>query len=110
MADPIVAILFGSQWNEVVPLVRMLALASLSLSGACLTYPVLTAVGRVRDTLTASLISVPPSLLAIFIASFFGIEAVAASALFTLPLQAFVALCFVRRQIAFRPAELVRAT
>lgn len=110
MADPIVAILFGSQWVEVVPLVRMLALASLSLFAACLTYPVLVAVGRVRDTLTASLISVPPSLFAIFIASLFGIEAVAAIALITLPLQAVVALCFIRRQIAFQPAELVRAT
>jgi O-antigen/teichoic acid export membrane protein len=110
MADPIVAILFGWQWTEVVPLVRILALASLSLFAACLTYPVLIAVGRVRDTLVLSLISVPPSLLAVFIASFFGIEAVAAVALIALPLQAFVALCFIRRRVGFRPADLVRAT
>jgi O-antigen/teichoic acid export membrane protein len=85
MAEPIVRIWFGTGWIEVVPLVRMLCLASLSLFAACLTYPVLVAVGRVRDTLTSSLISLPPSLLVMFIASFFGVQAVAASAFLSLP-------------------------
>lgn len=109
MSDPIVVILFGAQWTEVVPLVRIIALASLSLFAACLTYPVLVAVGRVRDTLAASLISVPPSFLAMFVASFFGIRAVAASALLTLPLQAFVGLHFIRRQVGFHWTDLIHA-
>jgi O-antigen/teichoic acid export membrane protein len=110
MADPIVRIWFGPGWLDVVPLVRMLCLASLALFAACLTYPVLVAVGRVRDTLTSSLISLPPSLLVIFVASFFGVKAVAASALLTLPFQAAVAIYFIGRQLAFGRAELVRAT
>ncbi len=109
MADPVVRILFGSQWIEVVPLVRMLALASLSLFAACLTYPVLVSVGRVRDTLTASLISVPPSLLVMFTASFFGIQAVAASAFLSLPLQASVAYHFVCRRIGLGITDLAGA-
>lgn len=109
MADPIVRILFGPQWVEAVPLVRMLALASLSLFAACLTYPVLVSIGRVRDTLTASLISVPPSLLVMFAASFFGIQAVAASAFLTLPLQASVSLFFVSRRIGVRVSDLAAA-
>lgn len=109
MADPIVLILFGAQWDEAVPLVRMLAVASLSLFAACLTYPTLVSLGHVRDTLTASLISVPPSFLVMFIASFFGIQAVAASTLLTLPLQAFVALAFVSRRIDLHPRELAGA-
>jgi O-antigen/teichoic acid export membrane protein len=110
MAEPIVRIWFGTGWIVIVPLIRMLCLASLALFAACLTYPVLVAVGRVRDTLTLSLISLPPSLLVIFIASFFGVRAVAASAFLSLPFQAAVAIYFISRQLDFSQAELVRAT
>ena len=110
MAEPIIWIWLGPTWTEIVPLIRMLCVASLSLFAACLTYPVLVAVGRVRDTLISSLISLPPSLLVIFIASFFGVQAVAASALLTLPFQAVVALYFVSRHLAMSPADLFRAT
>ena len=75
-----------------------------------LTYPVLVEVGRIRDTLILSLISLPPSLLIIFIASFYGARAVAASALLSLPFQAIVAFYFVSRQLAISPGDLVRAT
>lgn len=109
MADPIVNMIFGPQWTAAVPLVRLLAFASLSLFAACLTYPVLVSAGRVRDTLTISLISVPPSLVAMFIASFFGIQAVAAAALFALPLQACVALTFVCRRIGAGLSDLAQA-
>jgi hypothetical protein len=89
----------------------MLCLASLSLFAACLTYPVLVAVGRVRDTLVSSLISLAPSLLVICVASFFGVRAVAASALLTLPFQAaVVAIYFIGRHLAIGGADLVRAT
>jgi hypothetical protein len=88
----------------------LLALAWLSLFAASLTYPVLVAVGRVRDTLIASLISLPPSLLAIFVASFFGVEAVAATALLTLPFQAAVAIRLIGRQLSFDWIDLARAT
>jgi O-antigen/teichoic acid export membrane protein len=109
MAEPIVYILLGSRWLETVPLVRILCFASLSLFAACLTYPILVAVGRVRDTLWATLIAVPPSLVIILIASFFGLQVVAASALVTLPFQAAVALYIVSRRLAIRPADLLGA-
>jgi O-antigen/teichoic acid export membrane protein len=110
MAEPIVRLWFGTGWLEVVPLVRMLCLASLSLFAACLTYPMLVAAGRVRDTLTSSLISLPPSLLAVFAASFFGVRAVAASAFLTLPFQAAVAIYFISRRLSFGSTDLIRAT
>ena len=109
MAEPIVRIWFGTGWLEVVPLVRMLCLASLALFAACLTYPVLVTVGRVRDALLSSLISLPPSLLVTFVASVFGVWAVAASAFLTLPFQAAVAIYFISRQLALSWADLVRA-
>jgi O-antigen/teichoic acid export membrane protein len=109
MAEPIVWILLGPGWAETVPLIRMLCLASLSMFAACLTYPVLVVAGRVRDTLVLSLISVPPSLLIIFVASFFGVQAVAASAFLILPFQVLVALYFIRRQLAIDAADLAGA-
>ena len=109
MAEPIVRIWLGAGWLDVVPLVRLLCLASLSHCAASLTYPVLVTVGRVRDTLISSLISLPPSLLAIFAASFFGIEAVAASALITFPFQAAIAIYFIGRQLSFSTSDVVQA-
>jgi O-antigen/teichoic acid export membrane protein len=109
MAHPIILIWLGSTWLEIVPLVQLLCIANLALFAACLTYPVLVAVGHVRDALISSLISLPPSLLLIFAASFISIEAVAASALLTLPLQAFVAIYFVSRHLDIKPEDLLRA-
>jgi O-antigen/teichoic acid export membrane protein len=110
MAQPIISIWLGPTWLEIVPLVRMMCIAYLSLFAACLTYPVLVAVGSVRDALMSSLISLPPSLLIIFVASFFGVEAVAASAMLTLPFQAAVAIYFIGRHLHFGVLDLLRET
>ena len=109
MAHPIILILLGQNWLEIVPLVRFLCVANLALFAACLSYPTLVATGSVRDALTSSLISLPPSLLVILCAAFFGVQAVAASALLTLPFQAAVALYFIGRRLAFEPKHLSRA-
>jgi O-antigen/teichoic acid export membrane protein len=110
MAKPLILIWLGASWLDVVPLVRILCIAYLSLFAACLTYPVLVAAGSVRDAMVSSLISLPPSLLAIFAASFLGVEAVAASALLTLPFQAAVAVYFVGRHLELRASDIVQAT
>ncbi|SFK77124.1 oligosaccharide flippase family protein [Methylocapsa palsarum] len=110
MAEPIVLIWLGPQWIQIVTLVQFICVASLSLFAASLTYPVLVAVGRVRDSLVSSFISLPPSLLMILIASFFSVQAVAFSTLFALPLQAGVAIYFISQRLDIRPAELLRAT
>jgi O-antigen/teichoic acid export membrane protein len=109
MAQPIILIWLGPMWTDIVPLVRMLCIAYLALFAACLTYPVLVAVGSVRDALISSFISLPPSLIVIFIASFFGVEAVAAASLLCLPFQAVVAIYFISRHLAIGPADLFGA-
>ena len=110
MADPIILIWLGETWSEVVPLIRMLCIASLSLFAACLTYPVLVALGFVRDTLSVIVDLASTIAFVIFVASFFGVRAVAACALLALPFQAIVALFFVGRRLAISPADLIRAT
>jgi O-antigen/teichoic acid export membrane protein len=109
MARPIILIWLGENWLEVVPLVRVLCIANLALFGACLSYPVFVAVGSVRDALVSSLISLPPSLLVLLCASFFGVQAVAGAALLTLPFQAAVVIHFIGRHLAIGPGELARA-
>lgn len=108
MARSIILIWLGQNWLEIVPLVRVLCIANLALFAACLSYPVLVAVGRVREALASSLISLPPSLLVILCASFYGVQAVAASALLTLPFQAAVAFYFIGRHLAVGPGDLAR--
>ena len=109
MTQPIILIWLGPAWLEVVPLVRILCIAYLALFAACLTYPVLVAVGSVRDALVSSLISLPPSLAIMFAASFVGVEAVAAAALLCLPFQAAVAIHFISRHLSIGAVELFAA-
>jgi hypothetical protein len=87
----------------------MLCIAYLALFAACLTYPVLVAVGSVRDALLSSLIALPPSLIVVFIAAFFGVEAVAAAALLSLPYQAAIAIYFVSKRLAIGTGDLFAA-
>ena len=109
LADPIVRVVLGPQWTEVASLVRIMAPAMLFLFPAFMTYPVLVAVGRIKDTLTASLISLPPSILLTFVAARYGLEAVAASLYLIAPLQVYVALVFIRRHVPFAWGELAVA-
>jgi O-antigen/teichoic acid export membrane protein len=108
-ARPIIMIWLGESWLDIVPLVRVLCIANMALFAACLSYPVLVAGGKVKDALTSSLISLPPSLLVVLFAAFFGVQAVAASALLTLPFQAAVAIYFIGRHLTIRPTEIIQA-
>jgi O-antigen/teichoic acid export membrane protein len=109
MAYPIVLLWLGPSWTAIVPLVRILCLASLSWFSACLVYPILVAVGRVRDTVVLSMISVPPALVVILAASFFGLHAVAAAIFLIMPIQGVVSISFVCRRLAVAPIDLLRA-
>jgi O-antigen/teichoic acid export membrane protein len=106
MANPIVMLLLGPQWPEVGALVRIMALASLCLFAAFLTFPLLVSLGHIRDTLTMSLVSIPPSLIIITVASFWGLSAAAASSFVVYPLQVLVALHFLRKRVPFTIGEL----
>lgn len=110
LADPVVRVLLGSQWGAVPPLVRLISIGTMALAPAFLTYPVLVASGRIRDTVYISLISVPPSiLLVIFAAKTYGLLGVAASLLVIAPLQMLVSLLFIRRAIGLTFGELASA-
>ena len=106
MAPSIILIWLGPNWLEIVPLVRLLCLARMALFAACLNSPIFVAIGRMRDIPVTSFIALPPSLLVMAGAAFFGVEAVAASALLTLPFQALVAISVIMRRLCIGSQEL----
>ena len=110
LADPAVRLLLGPQWTATVPLVRMIALASMALAPACMTYPLLIATGRYRDTLVQSLVSLPPTALVVAIASYSGPHVLAASIFVVAPLQMGIALWFIRRAIGLTWRDLALAS
>jgi O-antigen/teichoic acid export membrane protein len=99
LAHPVVLVLLGGQWLSVVPLVQVVALASLFSFAAELNYPVLVSLGAMRDLLLRALIAWPLSALVIAGASTFGLMAAALSFFVIVPFQACVSLYFVRRHV-----------
>jgi O-antigen/teichoic acid export membrane protein len=114
LAQPVVLVLLGHQWLAVVPLLQVIALATLAWFPVALTSPVLLAAGAPQDRVLADLVgrSVAAVILcvaAFFGVAYFGIMAMAASQLISLPFQMVVALWFVRRHVAFRWREVPAA-
>jgi lipopolysaccharide exporter len=106
LAHPVVLLVLGQQWLGVIPLVQVLAIAGLAWFPVLLTSPVLLAVGANRDRVMADLIGRSVSAAILCSSAWFGIMAMAASKLLTLPYQMVLSLCFVRRHIAFRWREV----
>lgn len=99
LADPLVHMLLGNQWAGSVPLVRIMAIASLFSFSAELNYPLLMAKGAMRDIFLRSVIIWPISAIVITCAAIFGVQAAALAWLVTLPFQAYVSIWFVQRHV-----------
>jgi O-antigen/teichoic acid export membrane protein len=106
LAHPIVILVLGTQWLGVVPLVQIMALASVFNFTAHLNLPVLIAKGAMREGLIRSIVAWPISALIITGASLFGLKAAALAWFLTAPLQSFVSLYFVRRHVAVSWMEI----
>jgi O-antigen/teichoic acid export membrane protein len=109
LAHPTVMVLMGQQWTEIIPLVRIMSVACLFWFPVILTQPILVAIGAQHDNLIAKFISISVCAIVLCGASFFGIEAMAASQFFTIPFQMIVSLFFVRRHVPFGWGEVVGA-
>lgn len=109
VAHPVVIIILGSQWTESVPLVRLIALATLFSFPGWLTFPMLVAIGQMRDLFLCSIIALAIAATFIYAASQFGLIAVCLVLFITIPLQNFLAIWFVRIHVPFRWAEFGKA-
>ncbi len=111
LGQPVVLVLLGQQWLAVIPLLQVIAIGALAWFPVVLTSPVLLALGQVRDRMLADLIGRSGAAVvlcssAVFGIAHFGVMAMAASQLVSLPFQMVVALWSVRRHVAFRWREV----
>ena len=109
LAHPIVTFLYGDQWLEIVPLVRIAAIAAFFSFSYALNYCVLLAVGAIRDAFLRSLVIWPVCAILLLMAAPFGLRGMVLSLLLTVPFQALVSLFFVRRHISMTWTEFVLA-
>lgn len=109
IADPIVHIVLGEGWDNVVPLARLLALASVFFFPVVLTYPLLIALNANGSAFAFNMISRSSAAVILCGASFFGLTAIAASQFISLPLQMVLCFVFVRRYVPFKWRDLYAA-
>jgi O-antigen/teichoic acid export membrane protein len=110
LAYPVVDIVLGHQWSEAAPLVQVVAIALLFSFSFELNYPVMVAMGAIRELFIRALIVFPLSGVILSVAVIFGgLHAAAWCMLFTVPFQAYVALSFVRRRMGLKRREIAAA-
>jgi O-antigen/teichoic acid export membrane protein len=109
MAEPIVLLLYGSQWRDAIPIVRIFAVALMLNFPTALNYPIQVAVGAIRDTVPLAFAQTAVSLVALTFAAHYGIRAVALSTFITVPLNVGLSVLVVRAHVPFRWSELAGA-
>lgn len=109
LADPIVRFALGGNWDDVVPIARLMTLASVFWFPVVLTSPLLIALGANRSAFIFNLFSRAVSAVILGTASFFGLMAIALSQFVSLPFQTIVALLFVRHYVKFSWRDLWNA-
>jgi O-antigen/teichoic acid export membrane protein len=110
LAGPIVAVLLGGQWRDVVPLVEILAVALLFSFPASLHYPTLVAAGSLRYMPPVVVLQSVLSLGILYVAAQRGLHAAALGMLLIVPLNSLISLLLVRFVIDFRWVEVAAAT
>jgi lipopolysaccharide exporter len=107
LAYPAVWFILGPRWLEDgVPLLQLMAIAGLAWFPVYMASPVLLALGANRDRVLVDLIGRSVAAIALCGAAFFGILAMAASKLLTMPFHMVLAFWFIRRHVPFRWSEL----
>jgi O-antigen/teichoic acid export membrane protein len=109
LAGPVVAVLLGRQWQEVVPLVEILAVALLFSFPATLHYPVMVATGSIRYMPPVVVVQSVVSLGILIVAAQHGLRAAAFSMLLIVPINSLLSLLLVRFVVGFRWIDLAYA-
>jgi O-antigen/teichoic acid export membrane protein len=109
LADPIVTLLLGSRWQEVIPVMRIFAVALLFNFSTSLNYAIQVAAGGVRHTVTVAFGQMVVSLAIMSFAASYSLRALAISTLLTMPLNVCLAVWLVHSLVPFRLLELVGA-
>jgi O-antigen/teichoic acid export membrane protein len=109
LADPIVRILLGVQWQGVVPVLQILAAALLFSFPIPLHYPMLVALGAIRIVPVTILAQAVVTIGLLAVAASYGLEAVALSSFVFVPFCSLLSLGVVRHFLKFSWLELAAA-
>jgi O-antigen/teichoic acid export membrane protein len=110
LAHPIVALLLGPQWNHAVPLVPIIALATIPQVFGAMCYPLLIAAGGVRHVLLAVVYFVPVSIVLTLVAATQGLYAFVWMLVAINLVHALVHLRAVQRYVSISAAEIACAS
>jgi O-antigen/teichoic acid export membrane protein len=110
MTEPIVSLLYGSQWDDAIPIVRIFAVALMLNFPTALNYPIQVAVGAIRHTVPLAFAQTAVSLVVLTIAARYGIRAVALSTFITVPFNMGLSVLVVRAHIPFPWSEFAGTT
>ena len=109
LAGPVVAVLLGRQWQEVVPLVEILAVALQFSFPATLHYPVMVATGSIRYMPPVLVVQSVVLLGTLIVVAQQGLRATALSMLLIVPFNSLLSLLLVRFVVGFRWIDLAYA-
>jgi O-antigen/teichoic acid export membrane protein len=109
LAHPVVTILLGSKWEEVVPIMAIIGAALLMNFPSLLNNPIQIASGGIRYAAVVTLAQVLLSLTARIVSGHYGVIPVAYAIALTVPLNAMLSLVVLRRQVPFRWLDFGRA-
>jgi O-antigen/teichoic acid export membrane protein len=109
LAEPIVRIFLGAQWQGVVPVLQILAVALLFSFPILLHYPTLVALGAIRIVPVTTLAQAAITIGLLAVAAPYGLEAVALSGFVIIPFCSLLSLGVVRRFLKFGWLELAAA-
>lgn len=108
LAEPLIQVLFGSQWGGSVPLVPYISLAAVLSSVYAVSSPLFLARGRPGLNLAIEGIGLPLKVAAILVSAPFGLEAVAAAWCVVTLLSSVVLQMFLIRELDLGFRELMR--
>ena len=108
MAGPVIELLFGKAWLEAAPVATMLALTCFPSYLVALAPNLLSATGQIRRRLHVTAVLLPCHLLAVFLASRFGMVAVAACWMGTNSLGMFMYLRHIRAVLNVPISDFLR--
>jgi lipopolysaccharide exporter len=109
LAEPIVTLLLGPQWREVIPVMRIFAIALLFNFSNGLNYPLQVAAGGIRHTVSVAVGQMAVSLTIMSFAAGYGLKAVALSTILTIPFNVCLSVWLVRSLVPFGLLEFAGA-
>lgn len=107
MALQIVNVLYGPQWNSSVPIVKMLCLAGAITAVTIFATHVMIANGQVRQATYAQMLSQPLKVLAIILASGYGLSGISLAIIFGEFVTLLIIYRYLKTTIGVTLAELV---